>query len=311
MAANFRAGDRKELGEMVTLDREYRRLGICRVFRKWVGVSFLYVLMILIAITTVGPFILMISASITPKLENILFPFDFLPSPITFANFSFLFRNTAVGHWLFNSFFTASMATLGTVASSALAAYAFARGEFFGKNVIFFVFLGILMVPETAIIVPLFVLVSKLGWVNTYWALIGPWFSSMFGIFFLRQQYLSIPRDYDDAATIDGANRFGIFYKILLPQLTPALVTLAVLRFMGHWNAFLYPFIVTSRANLRTLPVGLATVVMNEIVGGRGDVGGAGVSMAGAVIGFLPTLILFLVAQTYVVQGVALTGIKG
>jgi multiple sugar transport system permease protein len=131
----------------------------------------------------------------------------------------------------------------------------------------------------------------------------------MFGTFFLRQQFLSIPRDYDDAATIDGAGRFMVLYKILLPQLKPALVTLAVLRFMAHWNDFLYPFIVTTRASMRTLPVGLATVVMR--LGAVGEAGSAGVGMAGAVMGFLPTGIFFLAVQRYVVQGISLTGVKG
>ena len=254
------------------------------------GIVLLYVAMLAVAFTTVGPFVLMLSASLTRELPFIIIPFDFLPNPISFYNFQFLFERTLVERWLLNSLYTASAATLGTIVTSSLAGYAFARGEFEFKNVLFVLFLVILMVPETAIIVPMFVVLSRFKWVNTYWALIGPWFASAFGTFFLRQQYLSIPRDYDDAARIDGASLFQIYYKVLLPQIAPGMATLAVLRFMGHWNAFLYPLLVTSRANMRTLPVGLGTVVI------RG--GGAGVTMAGAVMGFLPTFIIFLSARS-------------
>ena len=267
------------------------------------GIVLLYAAMLAVAFTTVGPFVLMLSASLTRELPFIIIPFDFLPNPISFYNFQFLFERTLVERWLLNSLYTASAATLGTIVTSSLAGYAFARGEFEFKNVLFVLFLVILMVPETAIIVPMFVVLSRFKWVNTYWALIGPWFASAFGTFFLRQQYLSIPRDYDDAARIDGASLFQIYYKVLLPQIAPGMATLAVLRFMGHWNAFLYPLLVTSRANMRTLPVGLGTVVI------RG--GGAGVTMAGAVMGFLPTFIIFLIGQKYIIQGIALSGIKG
>jgi multiple sugar transport system permease protein len=159
------------------------------------------------------------------------------------------------------------------------------------------------MMPNTAMIVPQFVVLSRLNLVNTYTALIGPWFASAFGTFMMRQQYLSIPRDYDDAATIDGANLWQIYGNVLLPQLKPAMVTLAVLRFMGNWNSFLYPMIVTSKAHLRTLTVGLGTVARSG--------GDAGLDMAGAVIGFLPTFIIFILGQKYITQGIALSGVKG
>ena len=262
-----------------------------------------YAVMIGVAVSTVGPFVIMLSVSLTKDIRFITFPMPLLPNPFTLENFDLLFSKTMAGRWLFNSFYTATVATLGGVITSAAAGYAFARGEFWGRDFLFMLFLGILMMPATALIVPLFIVLARLGLINTYTALIGPWFASIFGTFMLRQQYLSIPRDYDDAATIDGASLFQIWWQVLLPQLKPAMATLAILRFMGHWNSFLYPMIVTSKAHLRTLTVGLGTVVRSG--------GDAGLDMAGAVLGFMPTFLIFMIGQKYIIQGVALSGIKG
>jgi multiple sugar transport system permease protein len=262
-----------------------------------------YVLLLAVGVTTVGPFVIMTSVSFTQNIRFIIFPVQLIPKPITLENFQTLFSKTMAFRWLLNSVYVATVATIGAIITSTMAGYAFARGDFFGKEVIFTFLLGILMMPSTAMIVPQFVVLSRLRLVNTYTALIGPWFASAFGTFMMRQQYLSIPRDYDDAATIDGASLWQIYWEVLLPQLKPAMVTLAVLRFMGNWNSFLYPMIVTSKAHLRTLTVGLGTVARSG--------GDAGLDMAGAVIGFLPTFIIFVLGQKYITQGIALSGVKG
>jgi multiple sugar transport system permease protein len=245
----------------------------------------------------------MTSVSLTANMVGITFPIDLIPDPFTLDNFATLFNKTMILRWLLNSVFVTTVGTLSTLITSSMAGYAFARGDFIGKAFWFTAFLGIFMVPLTARIVPLFIVMSKLGLVNTYWVLLMPQWASMFGTFMLRQAYLSIPRDYDDAALIDGATRFQIYYKILLPQITPSLATLAVLRFMGNWNSFLYPMIMTSRAHLRVLTVGLGTVAREG--------GDAGLEMAGAVVGFLPTFIVFLIGQRYVIQGIQMSGLKG
>lgn len=265
--------------------------------------ALLYGVMTLIAITTIGPFVMMISVSFTKDIRFITLPVELIPNPITLENFETLFTRTLALRWLFNSIYVATVATVGGVLTSTMAGYAFARGEFIGKRVIFALFLGIMMMPETALIVPQFIVLSSLGLVNTYTALIGPWFASIFGTFLMRQQYLSIPRDYDDAATIDGANLWQIYWRVLLPMLKPAMATLAVLRFMGNWNSFLYPLIVTSRATMLTYTVGLGTVARAG--------GDAGLDMAGAVVGFLPTVLIFILMQKYIIQGVSLSGVKG
>ncbi|MEM7130753.1 MAG: carbohydrate ABC transporter permease [Chloroflexota bacterium] len=265
--------------------------------------TIIYILMIIVAITTVGPFLIMISVSFTENLRFITFPISLIPEPFTFENFQTLFSRTDALRWLFNSVYVALVSTLGGVITSTMAGYAFARGDFWGKNVIFTLFLGILMMPDTALIVPQFVVLSRLGLVNTYTALIGPWFASIFGTFLMRQAFLSIPRDYDDAATIDGANLWQIWWNVLMPQVGPTMATLAVLRFMGNWNSFFYPMIVTSKSDMRTLTVGLGTVARAG--------GDAGLDMAGAVLGFLPTLIVFILMQRYIIRGISLSGVKG
>ena len=265
--------------------------------------TIIYILMAAVAITTVGPFLIMLSVSLTQNIRFIIFPIELIPSPMTLENFQTLFARTDALRWLFNSVYVAVISTLGGVITSSMAGYAFARGNFWGKNAIFILFLGILIMPDTALIVPQFVVLSRLGLVNTYTALIGPWFASIFGTFLLRQAYLSIPRDYDDAATIDGANLWQNWWHVLMPQVVPTMATLAVLRFMGNWNSFFYPMIVTSKSDMRTLTVGLGTVARSG--------GDAGLDMAGAVIGFLPTLIVFVLMQRYIIRGISLSGVKG
>lgn len=271
--------------------------------KEGVTQGLIYLVMIAVAITTIGPFLIMLTVSFTENIRFITFPLEFPPNPITLENFQTLFSRTLALRWLFNSVFVATVSTLGGVITSTMAGYAFARGDFIGKNVIFTLFLGILMMPEAALIVPQFIVLSDLHLVNTYTALIGPWFASIFGTFLMRQQYLSIPRDYDDAATMDGANLWQIYWWVLMPQLKPAMATLAVLRFMGNWNSFFYPMVVTSKATLLTLTVGLGTVARAG--------GDAGLDMAGAVIGFVPTFLIFIVMQRYIIQGISLSGVKG
>jgi multiple sugar transport system permease protein len=264
-----------------------------------------YIILFFIAVTTIMPFLVMIVYSITWNPKALTFPVKWIPDPMTLYNYGVLFARTQIVRWIINSFIICGVSTAGALITSSMAGYAFARGNFVGKNVLFTLFLGILMVPLEARIVPVFIVLAKLNLVNTYAALIGPSFASIFGTFMLRQFYLGIPRDYDDAAVIDGANRFQVYWKVLLPQLTPALATLAVLRFMGVWNEFLYPLVVTTSATMRTVTVGLATIITGA------SIGGVGIDMAGAVVGFIPTLAFFLLGQRYLIEGISLSGVKG
>ena len=218
-------------------------------------------------------------------------------------NYVKLFNQTLMGRWMVNSIIMTVCTTFLQLTTCSMAAYAFARGDFPGRSALFWVLMGTLMVPGTITIVPLFILLAKINWVNTYAGLILPHAISVFGIFLLRQYFLTIPRDYDDAAFIDGANRWFIYQKIMLPLSKPALATLATLTFLGTWNSFLYPLIMTTTGQMRPLTEGLATMVVQR--------GQAGIQMAGATVVFLPTFIFFLVMQRYVVEGISMTGLKG
>jgi multiple sugar transport system permease protein len=218
-------------------------------------------------------------------------------------NYVVLFQRSDILRWLLNSFFVATSVVVLNIATSSLGGYAFARGRFTGRDAIFLMLVASLMVPSTVTTVPLFIIISKLGWANTYFALILPSSANIFGTFLMRQQMMTIPRDYDDAAHIDGAGRFDIYWRVLLPLTKPAVATIATLSFLGAWNDFLWPLVATSSGSMRTLTVGLATMVMR--------IGGAGFQLAGATVAFVPTFIFFLLMQRYVVQGIAITGVTG
>ncbi len=264
-----------------------------------------YLFLLILAVATVIPFVVMFSASLAPNLPYLKFPMPLIPEGAGLQNYVNLFTRTLAARWLWNSILITTIGTLMMVITSAMSGYAFSRGDFIGKDVLFIAFLGILMVPMTVRIVPIYMLMAKFGWTNTYWVLIGPWSGSAFGVFFMRQQFASIPTDYDDAATVDGANRYRILFSVLLPQIKAGLMTLAVLRFMAHWNDFLYPMMLTSQPTMRTLTVGLATIGRET-----GEID-AGFAMAAAVIGFLPTFLVFLIGQRFIVEGFSLSGLKG
>lgn len=277
-----------------------------RRWNFWIGWSMkrvlTYAILITVTIITIGPFLYMMSISLRPDFSFMYFPLSLIPERTDLSNYQLLFRHSLIERWILNSAFIATSVTFLQLITCSLAGYAFARGNFPGRDVIFWIFMGTLMIPSTVIIVPLFILMSQLKWVDTYYALIVPASTSIFGTFLLRQFFKTIPRDYDDAALIDGANRFDIYWRILLPLSKPALATLATLTFLAHWNDFLYPLIMTHSLKMRPLTVGLATMVVQQ--------GQAGVQMAGATVTFIPTFLFFLVMQRYVVRGITLSGVK-
>ncbi|HUX85548.1 MAG TPA: carbohydrate ABC transporter permease, partial [Chloroflexota bacterium] len=210
---------------------------------------------------------------------------------------------TAMTHWLINSFFVTIVVTVLQVFTSSMAGFAFARGDFPGKDVIFWVLLSAIMIPFTVTMIPLYILIAHLHWIDTFYALIVPGAASIFGTFLCRQFILSIPRTYDEAATIDGSSVWGLYRCIHLPLMTPVLATLCVLTFLGTWNDFLWPLLVLQSNTMKTITVGLATMLTFE--------GGVAVRMAGATVTFLPTLVVFIALQRYVIRGFVLSGVKG
>ncbi len=250
------------------------------------------------------PFVWMISTSLTSSSELFKLPPQLIPDPVNTSAYERLFADVPIMRWMFNSILVALSVTFLQVASSAMAAYAFTRLRFPGRDVIFVLFLATLMVPFQVMIVPLFIEMRYLGLLNSYAGLIIPEIAMPFGVFLLRQAFLGLPRELEEAAFVDGAGHVRVFLTLVLPLSKPALATVAVFSFMGAWNSFLWPLIVISSPDLMTLPLGLSSMSSRFVTDWN-------LLLAGATISVLPIVAVFLFAQRYVLQGVAMSGLKG
>jgi multiple sugar transport system permease protein len=250
------------------------------------------------------PFLWMLVSSVKPEAEVRQIPPTWLPETFTLENYQTLFDRLSFPTYFFNSTLVAIVVTLGNVVFCAMLGYALAKLEFRGKRVIFALVLGMLMVPAIAILVPLFVLVSNLGLTNTYAGLILPYLAAPIGVFLMRQYFLGLPDELIQAARVDGASEFRIFWNVMLPLCGPALATLAILTFLGSWNNFIWPLVVAQTEDRYTLPVALALYSVGQ------NATQYGVLLAGAVVVVLPVIAIFLALQRYFVQGIAMTGIK-
>lgn len=267
-----------------------------------------YVLLCAGALTMVGPFLWMVTTSL--KEPGAVFSFqkiwwqEWVPTSFVWQNYVKAWNVVPFARFYLNSIFVTVAVTLGQVATSAMAAYAFARLRFPGKNRIFFGYLATMMVPGAVTMIPVFILLRNLGWVDTYKALILPGIFTAYGTFMLRQFFLTLPKDLEDAAKIDGCNYFGIFWKIILPLSKPALATLTTFTFMGSWMNFMWPLIVINTEQKFTLPVGLAYFQSLHHTDWT-------LLMAASVMMILPILLVFIFNQRFFVEGIKLTGIKG
>ncbi|MDY0409107.1 carbohydrate ABC transporter permease [Virgibacillus soli] len=266
--------------------------------------STIYILLALGAILMLLPFVWMISTSLKASNEVMVMPPKWIPSVFQWDNYSKAIEVAPFGRYAFNSIFVLVVSTIGELITTILAAYAFSRINFYGKNVVFAVLLGTMMVPGEVLLTPNFVTLSNLGWIDHYEALIVPWLASIFSIFLLRQFFLGIPQELSYAAKIDGCSDFRFLWSIMVPLAKPALITIALLKAIGSWNAFLWPLIVTNSENMRTLPVGLTafsteTGTVYELL------------MAASTMIILPMIILYIILQKYIIEGVARAGIKG
>jgi multiple sugar transport system permease protein len=268
------------------------------------GKLLLYLLLILSGLVMIVPFAWMVSTSLKSGEYVLRMPPQWIPNPATFDSYRRIFDLYPIGRMLFNSLLVAGLTTLGQLITCSMAAYAFARLKFRGHHLVFLLYLATLMVPFQVTITPLFILMRIFDWINTYQGLILPGLFSAFGTFLLRQAFLTIPTEYEEAAYMDGASPLTIFLRIVLPLSTPALATLSVFAFMGSWNAFLWPLFIVREETLMTLPVGLATLQGRWLTDWN-------LVMAGTVITVLPMLLLYLVAQKYLVQGYVMSGLKG
>lgn len=262
----------------------------------------LVVAVVLGALVMFFPFLWTITTSLSPGAGLSATP-DLVPEDLSFRAYRELFANTPFARVILNSLGLAVVTTLLQLVSSAMAAYAFSRLEFPGRGALFAVYLATMMIPIQVLIVPLFVQMRDLGLVDNYLGVVLPSIASAFGVFLLRQGMNQVPRELDEAATIDGAGHFRIFATIVLPLVGPTLATFTVFSFMGSWNSFLWPLIILRSAELQTLPLALAGLQGQYTT--QWDV-----MMAGSVVSVLPMLAIYIFAQKYVIQGVASSGIK-
>jgi multiple sugar transport system permease protein len=275
---------------------------------KWFRTMLVYLVLILAAVVMTFPLLWLISASLKTAQQQIAFPPSLVPTPPYPQNYVDLFQKVPMGIYTKNSLVISVSSLFGMCLSSSLAAFAFARLHFRGKEILFSIMLATIMVPFAVTIVPTFFIMKNLGWVNTQLPLIAPNFlGSAFMVFLLRQAYRGIPQDLMDAAKIDGASFFQIYRHIFLPLGMPALVTVGLLTFLYSWNDLINPLIYLNDQALYTVQLGLAFLKGKAGTG----MGCIGVMMAGSLIGALPMLILYVVGQKYFIQGLARTGMKG
>ena len=255
-------------------------------------------------IATAFPLVWMLSVSFMQSGAAGHFPPPLLPAEPTLENYRVLFAKHAAGRYMFNSALVALVVTCISLIFNTMAGYAFAKLRFSGRDRVFSLLLGALVIPGQVVMIPLFALMKELGLVSTYGGVIVPAMASVFGIFLVRQYALSLPDELLEAARIDGASEMRIFRSIVVPLLRPILVTLAILTFMASWNDFMWPLIVLTQQKLHTLPVALASL-------SREHVQDSELMMAGAVITVVPVLVLFLSMQRYYIAGILAGGVKG
>jgi len=256
-----------------------------------------------VGILTMIPFVWMISASLMKTGESAKYPPKFFPSEVDFSHYIFLFQNLEMTRYFFNSLALALLVTMISLLFNSMAAYAFAKLRFGVKDKLFKFLLSLMIVPGQVTMLPLFLMLKQLGFINSYFGIIIPGMASVFGIFLLRQFMMSIPDSLIDAARIDGASDLKIFFKIIIPLSKSVLITLGIFTFIGTWNDFLWPLIVMTDSSMYTLPVALASLMGEHTQDTE-------LMMAGSVITILPVVILFAFVQKYYISGILVGSIK-
>jgi multiple sugar transport system permease protein len=290
---------------------------------RLLGRGGIHALLIVASLSLVMPFLWMVSTSLRSTMEITKDPHRFTPEVLSadygaagtpsageersvsriFANYTEAWHSAPFARYFFNTIFVALSCVVGVIITSALAAYAFARMRFRGRDGIFMLFLSMMMVPEPVYLVPSFIIMARLGWLDTYYALIVPWTVKVFSIFLLRQHFKTIPQDLFDAATIDGATRFSILWRIVMPLSKAILVTLVLFTIIGSWNSFLWPLVMTHSPEMRPIQIGLAAFSQEEGTE-------YGKMMAATTLSVLPLLIMYFFAQKQIIASLASSGLK-
>jgi multiple sugar transport system permease protein len=272
---------------------------------RFARLALIYSLLLLIMVVMGVPFVWMLSSSFKEPGLIFIYPPQWVPDPVRWQNYVELFQEMPFLRYFWNSLQIATLATFGQLFSCSLGAYAFARLQFPGRDLLFLILLGTLMVPAQVTMIPVFITMHRLQLIDTHLALWGPaFFGGAYGTFLLRQFFLTIPKDLEDAAKVDGCSRFGIWWRIFLPLSKPALATLGIFVFMNSWNDLLGPVLYLSTNSKMTLTIGLAMFF---------HAWGATpwhLVMAGSVVTITPILIIYILGQKYFVQGVVMSGLK-
>ena len=279
-----------------------KNVQVLRLFKK----LFLYLLVISGAVLTAFPFLWMFLTAFKGPSDVISIPLRWFPTVWQFDNFGVIWNRIPFARVYLNSIIVAVSQTLGVLLTSSLAAYSFARIKFWGRDVIFLIYLGTIMIPEWVLIIPNFLIIKHFHWLNTYQGLIVPGLCSTMSTFLLRQFFLTVPKDYDEAAYMEGANHFQIYSQIILPLAKPALLTVGLITFMGSWNTFLWPLIIISKDEMQTLPLALSRFVLS--FGWQRVEWGA--LMAATLLSILPIIIIYAMLQNYFIKGITLAGLK-
>lgn len=290
---------RRAQGEMVTTWKH------SRTWRRRLAVAAIYLALTALSISFLAPFGIMVSTSLKPEDRIFTESIEWIPRPIRWQNYVEALESFPFLLYLRNTLFICAMVVVGTVLSSALPAYAFARLRWKGRDVLFLIVLMTIMLPVQVTMLPLFVLFRTLGWTGTYLPLVvPPFFGSAFAIFLLRQFFLTIPQELSDAARLDGCSEWRIFWQIIVPLSVPALATVALFAFIGAWTDFINPLVYLTDESTYTLAVGLQTFV------GRHS-SEWNLLMAAATVVTLPLMVVFFFTQKLFIEGITLTGMKG
>ena len=266
-----------------------------------------FVLLLALSLVIALPFLWMLTTSLKPDVKAVLrLPPQWIPNPPTFQNYVIAWQEGRFARYTLNTVWISVSSVVLQVITACLAAYVFARMKIPGKNALFLLFLAVMMIPSQVTVVPIYIILSRLNWLDSFKGLIIPFAASAFGTFLIRQSFMSVPEDLVDAAIMDGANHLRILWDVLIPLSRPAIVTFSLLTFNWRWNSYFWVLIMTNSNEMRTLPVGI--VFLKE-----GAEGGSNwhILMAGTVLVLLPVLVVFIAAQRYFVEGVAHTGLKG
>lgn len=274
-------------------------LGPSRI-RQGIG----YVLLCLVALAFLAPLIFMVATSLKAPADVFSVPPSLVGSEVRWRNYAEAFTFTPFLRYMINGMIVATAGTLITVVVAALSGYAFARLRWRGRNLVFMAFLATLMIPQEVLVVPMFIMVQKLGWVNTFTALIVPWAFTAFGAFLLRQFFLTVPQELDDAARVDGAGPVRTFLSVMLPLARPSLAVLAVFTFIANWNSFIWPLVVINDPTLATVPLGLQQFFSQQSSNWH-------LVMAASTVSMAPTVIVLILLQRHLVRGIVTSGFGG